>query len=81
MGNNRCIEDFSMMLLLHSHHSTILCVVLVCVLCVAGHSTFKRLGLISRNPGKSKHFEVAAVRVGGIAIDLVNLIPPAGRQP
>ena len=67
------------MLLLHLHDLFVFCV--MCVLCVAGHSSFKRLGLISRNPGKSKHFEVAAVRVGGIAIDLVNLIPPAGGLP
>lgn len=43
-----------------------------------GMSSFKRLGIIMRNPGKSKHVEIAAVRVGSIAVDLVNLISPAG---
>jgi hypothetical protein len=43
-----------------------------------GMSNFKRLGIIMRNPGKSKHVEIAAVRVGSIAVDLVNLISPVG---
>ena len=43
-----------------------------------GMSNFKRLGIITRNPGKSKHVEIAAVRVGSIPVDLVNLISPVG---
>lgn len=43
-----------------------------------GMSNFKRLGIITRNPGKSKHVEIAAVRVGSIPVDLVNLISPIG---